>query len=119
MWLGEADPCETIEAIRADDPERTQLAALQENWEAVIGERRVTVKDVIEATLADQTKERIALGDALTAVAAPFARTGDKIDPMRLGKYLSKHAGRVIGGRTIVKGGLSVGNIHWQLEYRG
>ena len=118
MWLGEADPCETIEAARADDPERTQLAALLENWEAVIGERRVTAKEVIQATMGVQTEAMIALGDALVAVAASFVRAGDSIDPVRLGKYLGKHAGRVIDGRAIVKRGLSAGNSYWQLEYQ-
>ena len=109
-WLGEADPCETMDATRADDPRRAQLATLLVNWAAVIGERRITAKEVIAEAVGEPTQARIALGDALAAVAASFVRAGDKIDPMRLGKYLSKHAGQVIDGYAIVKDKVVGGN---------
>jgi phosphoenolpyruvate-protein kinase (PTS system EI component) len=118
MWLGEADPCETTETARADDPERAKLAALLEHWEAVISDRPVTAKEVIQATMGDQTEAKIALGDALKAVAVSFNKADDKYDAQRLGNYLAKHAGRVIGMLVIVKDKIVRGSQTWRLEYR-
>ena len=33
VWLGCADPCDTVESVRADDPQRSDLAAILAQWE--------------------------------------------------------------------------------------
>jgi hypothetical protein len=118
-WLGQADPCTLIEVSRAEDPDRNKLHALLEAWSAAIGEQRVTVKEVIAAAgIGRAENTATVLRDALKAVAAPFARTGDTVDPLRLGQYLGSHAGRVIDGLVIIREPKIHGKPTWRLEYR-
>jgi hypothetical protein len=118
-WLGEADPCETIDTTRSDDPERAQLASLLHHWSEVIGEQRVTTKEIIAATAgSDKVEARAALNDGLLSVAASFVRGGTAVDPRRLGVYLSKNAGRVIDGLLIVKDTVKHGDQLWRLDYQ-
>ena len=48
IWLGMADPCETIERARGQDPKLAQIRAVMEQWKVVIGPDRVSIKNVID-----------------------------------------------------------------------
>jgi hypothetical protein len=47
VWLGEADPCGSMEYVRSQDPKLDALSAVLTHWRAVIGTARVSVRDVI------------------------------------------------------------------------
>ena len=95
IWLGEADPCDTIEVIRAGNPERQKHEAVVLAWRDHFGLAVVvTVRDLIEAATLDpfalqrsSTSQR--LYDALLAVAGDHRRHGT-ISNDRLGRWLSK-----------------------------
>ncbi|MBM3083299.1 PriCT-2 domain-containing protein [Chelatococcus daeguensis] len=48
IWLGEADPCDTMEGMRGADPKLEALTTVLEQWREAIGMDRVTVREVIE-----------------------------------------------------------------------
>ena len=49
IWLGEADPCDTMEKVRQNDPKLGAVIAVISQWEEVIGyDKRVTTKDLID-----------------------------------------------------------------------
>jgi hypothetical protein len=48
VWLDEADPCDTIENIRAEDPRFNTLSAVLDQWHKVMGTDEATVKRVID-----------------------------------------------------------------------
>lgn len=56
IWLGEADPCETMEGMRGADPKLEALTAALEEWRSVIGTDSVTVREIIERAAAQQTQ---------------------------------------------------------------
>jgi hypothetical protein len=119
VWLGEADPCDTMEAVRAGDPEREQLAVVVHNWHEVLGDRRVTVKQIIaeaNKTVPGKREAREGLSDAFMGMAAIGAQHDRGIDPLRLAKYLSKMKGRTVDGHRIVQEGGSHGIRLWQLQ---
>jgi hypothetical protein len=120
IWLGEADPCDTMEAISQDDPEREQLGQMIQYWTAVLENWRVPVKELIEAADANLTEgdkeARKGLYDALAAVAGSPGQSGRPIDPKRLGTYLGRHVNRIVAGHRIVRAGKTGGVQYWRVE---
>jgi hypothetical protein len=48
LWLGQADPCLTIEATRKADPTLQKLEAVITQWHDVLGNRSLTTREVVE-----------------------------------------------------------------------
>jgi putative DNA primase/helicase len=130
IWLGEPDPCETMDRTRVDDTQRRALAEVIYWWEAVIGRDAVTARSAIE-----YANERIppATGidsngpwpyrnpefrDALMTVAA---ESGSRdISVKRLGKWLAGSGAKIIDGQRIVADrDDGHGTIRWKLETVG
>jgi putative DNA primase/helicase len=92
IWLGRADPVDTVATARLDDPELQQRGAVFAAWasELALGTGYLT-SDLIEAALANVNGVwiRPQLRGALIAVA-PSRVGGEPISPTRLGKWLSR-----------------------------
>jgi putative DNA primase/helicase len=119
VWLGEADPCETMEGMRGADPKLEALTAALEEWRSVIGTDRVTVREIIERAAAQQTQlfgkaEFVSpeFREALLRVAGE----GGAINGTRLGKWLSQHQNRVVAGHRIIAAGTTGNRARWQLD---
>lgn len=122
IWLGEADPCDTVEEVRALDPKLDALSSVVAQWRAVIGERRVTVRDVIAAATEGGMNamgrvdfRHADLREALLGVAGD----GGAISSKRLGKWLTAHMGRRCHGLQLVRAGIVSGIQTWRLEGEG
>ena len=100
-WLEYADPVDSQAAVRAIDPRGAELAAVLGQWDAVIGDRRVTSAQIIEAASAGNVELR----EALLAVAG----ASGAINTVRLGKWLHANKGRLIGGLRIESAGKAMG----------
>jgi hypothetical protein len=119
VWLGEADPCDTMERLRSQDPKLDALNAVVTQWRAVIGTDRVTVREVIERATrtgydGDMRPEfsHPDFREALLTVAGE----GGAINSWRLGKWLGAHKGRIVAGCKILQDGLNGGIMTWRLE---
>lgn len=107
VWAGGADPALSLETARAGDPEREVLRTLMWVWaEAFQGERT----SVADAILTSQSRPEFR--DALLAVAA---ERGD-VNARRLGRWMSKVAGRRLDGARFVQDGQRHGSALWRLE---
>ncbi len=121
IWLGCADPCDTMEKVRKADPQMALIKQVMGQWAKVIGQKKVTTGDL--NTLADEMVD-VSLGstakkhkypelrDALLAVAGEGAR----INGRRLGRWLSAHQGRVVNGYKFICPGIRGGQAVWVLE---
>jgi len=125
IWLGEADPCDTMEKIRKKDPKLGATIAVISQWVEVIGpKQRVTTKDLI-----DHATEKVNDGnyspypkqqefahpefrDALLIVAGD----GGAINSLKLGKWLAANQDRFVLGYKIVQEGERSGSKLWRLE---
>jgi len=119
IWLGEADPCETMESVRGADPRLEALTAAMEEWSRVIGTDRVTVREIIERATAQRAQMfgkpefvHPEFRESLLRVAGE----GGAINGMRLGKWLSQHQNRIIAGRRIMVEGSTGNRARWQME---
>lgn len=119
IWLGEADPCATMEQVRDADPRLEALTMVVEQWQAVLGERRVSVKEVIDAAVEQRQTGFIGrpefvhpdLREALLVVAGD----GGAISSRRLGKWLAGNQNRIVDGMKIVSDGILTGIARWRL----
>ena len=141
LWLDDADPCLTMEATRAADPERQKLEAVITHWRDVLGRRSLTARAAAEGAC---TTTRLDEGagptgsdrhvyvypefrNALLEIAA--GRRGeaglvDGISINRLGSWLRSNKNAVVsvsdGPKTcrcrIVDDGTSAGSGRWRLK---
>lgn len=88
LWLGMGDCRGDIDAMRADDPEKTELAEII----AAMPPGRFTVREIANIVATDQ-----AMRDTLES----FVGRGGVFSSKRFGRYLLRFAGTVIGGRWI------------------
>jgi hypothetical protein len=101
IWLGRSDPVETMEAARRDDPTLQAMEAVFTVLTHAIGfgeQNARTVAQIVDLaseTTTDFQERYSGLKEALRNVAGD--RSG-MIDHRELGKWLSRHKGRVAKG---------------------
>jgi putative DNA primase/helicase len=122
LWLGEEDPCSTMEKAREADGALKELANIIDHWERVptLLERRKTASELIAiASEEDRASDGSIVyryrefRDALMAVAS---KDGGGMNARRLGKWLLKSEKRISRGRRIVRDGAHAGITFWKLE---
>jgi hypothetical protein len=125
LWLDQADPVETMKEAREADPRLEELHAVLTNWAAILGDEKVTVRDVIDrATLQRSSGSFGAIGPHRTEYAhADFreallavAGQGGAINGKSLGKWLAANQGRIVDGLCIERGRLRSGILRWRLR---
>jgi len=102
VWLGCADPIETMEAARADDPELSKLSRVMLAWyDAVNSSARSAgdIKKLAERRGPDGDLENHELHLALFDVADD--RRG-AIGARQLGQFLARYKGRIFGDLKLV-----------------
>ena len=115
IWAGAADPCDTRIRIEQSDPEREQLEALLISWYQVYKDEEVLVSKMVQDVTSGETEEMEGLRDAIYSIA----REGNKINPTRLGKRISKWNERVSDGLRITRGSVKHRARYWRLEVVG
>jgi hypothetical protein len=109
LWLGQADPCDTTLRVQTEDPLLLSLATVMAQWRQNVGMRvEKTVQQVINCA--------INVNDfhvALLNVAQ--GRSGSMVSNERLGRWLRKNEGRVVGGLMLKCTGRSDGSPTWSL----
>jgi putative DNA primase/helicase len=112
IWLGEPDPCETMERTRKQDPRRRALADILYWWNAVIGRHEVTAKRVIEyAEEREQPQSKtdfnmppLRYPEFREAQMTVAAGKDGSVDPVRFGKWLGRNAMKFVDGLRIEPG---------------
>jgi putative DNA primase/helicase len=103
LWLGEADPVESMDAARVSDPARAAARELLERWRRVIGiGKAVSVRRIIGIANEDN-RNGLHRYPEFRSFLIEHAGTmrGDGIDPVRLGRWLQAEHGRVYDGLRI------------------
>lgn len=122
IWLGQADPCDTMEQLREADPKLEALMTVLEQWHSVVGFERVTVRELIEKATAQQQNYfgrndfiHPEFRESLLAVAGD----GGAVNGARLGKWIAANQNRIVHDRRIVSAGVSAGRQRWRVESLG
>ena len=110
IWLGEANPCATVDRIRLNDPERDELAAVLLQWKENLGLNRIhTVQDVINHAVNVPS-----FYTALMNVAA--SKTGGVVSNERLGRWLKRVQGKIVHGLRLSQESNTGGYPRWMLK---
>jgi hypothetical protein len=111
IWLGEADPCDTTEALQADDPQKAQLRTVYQQWWSHVGNELTTIAEVIKRAVqkkpamgADGKPIKDENDQVVTQFISPgfrqalldVAGDGPMINSQKLGKWLRAHLDRRI-----------------------
>jgi hypothetical protein len=109
VWLGRADPCETVAKVREDDPKRAALLAVLIQWKEAIGLNMVrTVREIINVA--------ITYPDFLAALLTVASnKSATVISNDRLGRWLKQNEGQIAAGLSLVRAGNTHGYPLWQL----
>jgi putative DNA primase/helicase len=108
LWLGYMDPHESVAAVRDNDPSRSLLIAVLEQWKRCLGVlSSYNIQQIIARAIPD-----IDFYNALMAVAAD---RGGGLSNRRLGIWLSKNEGKIVGNFKLIRAGLSYGYPLWQV----
>jgi len=110
--VGVDDPMHAVDRNWDADPETGKLTALMAAWAAVFSDAPKAVADVIrDGQFADAGRE--ALIDAIDEIAGE----GGRVNSRRLGRWLERHAGRIVDGRRFVRVPGRAGVARWRLEH--
>jgi putative DNA primase/helicase len=108
LWLDQADPCDSIKTVRENDPTRSQLDAVLQQWKQTLGTKSVfTVQRIIERAVVDP--------DLFAALAAVAASSQGMISNDRLGRWLNKNNGKIVGRLKLIRAGSTGGYPTWQV----
>ncbi len=100
VWLGQADPVETMNEARSDDPIAEALSTLLHTWHDALGVNWFSTGQAI-ARSQEQYFDRRAHPDFFQALNDVAEKRGD-LNGLRLAKYLSSHKGKIIDGLKFV-----------------
>jgi hypothetical protein len=110
IWLGRADPCDTVAEMREDDPKRAALLTIVLQWKEALGNASsYTMREIINVAV-----NRPDFYNALVTVAAA-GRASNLLSNERLGRWLKANEKKVAGGFSIVRTGAKDGYPLWRL----
>lgn len=112
LWLGMADPTESVFEAMAEDPDRDMLLRLLDAWLLVFGKTGAMVRDAMRRTASPNTNENSELRDVLLEVAGERG----EINPRKLGWWIRRHAGRIVDGKRIVRTEGNASAERWRVE---
>jgi putative DNA primase/helicase len=117
LWLGCADPVDSMELLREADPRRRELETAVSHWRDIIGFDKVTVADVIKIAT-DRPDENGAefLHPEFREALVNAAGMKGAINSRSLGNWLAKNAGKVVDGVRFEQNGLRHKVALWQLS---
>jgi hypothetical protein len=110
LWLGLADPTESVFEAMAEDPDRETLDRLLTGWQAAFGGTAAMVRDAIRVS---------AFGDEhaeLREVLNDIAEQRGEINRRKLGWWIKRHAGRIVNDRRFVRASGNGSAELWKVE---
>ncbi len=125
IWLGMEDPVDSIRALEAADPERTQLRAMLQATRDVMATRDFKAADLIATATKRASGQRDFGGSSAVsesdqaqlqeALQAVCERNGD-LSVKALGRWLTRMQGRIEGGQRFVHSHMVKGSFNWKVD---
>jgi putative DNA primase/helicase len=121
VWLGCADPVESIATARRADPVRQERGHVFEAWRDELGTGIAwTVPEIIEKASArselDGAYVRPSLAAQMSAIAQKQGVRDYLLEPRRLGKWLAKQENTVAGGLKLTVDRADLRRVRYRLD---
>jgi hypothetical protein len=112
LWMAKPDPAASVFAAMIDDPERETVGQLLATLQAQFGSAPVMVKEMVKRAYDVSKPNAHELLEVLQDI------TGDRHTPnvKKLGQWIKRHAGQVVGGLKLVKSPIVRNAVVWQVE---
>jgi hypothetical protein len=110
LWLGCADPTESVRVAMSNDPDKELLGRLLETWFRLFGKRPTMLREVIQKTEFPDGDDE--LSEVVTEIASVRGVLNNKI----FAWWIRKHAGRIVNGHRLTHGEGSRGVVSWQVQ---
>jgi hypothetical protein len=107
-WLGLPDPAESLFGGMDTDPDRETLGRFLTAWRAKFGSAPTAIRTLAEHVDTFSQSE-------LHEIVMEIADERGKINRRRLGKWISRHQGRIVDGLKFARAGQSGGAECWQV----
>ncbi|WGS83809.1 hypothetical protein [Methylomonas sp. UP202] len=111
LWLGCTDPVASVFEAMAEDPDRETLARLLSAWQAVFGNTAAMIREAIN-------KSNLAFEDhqELREVLDDIASERGEINRRKLGRWIKRHAGRIVDGKRFLRAPGNSSSERWRVE---
>jgi hypothetical protein len=109
LWLGLADPTAAVFEAMDEDPDRETLDRLLTGWESAFGRTAAMVRDAIRVAEFGEPAE-------LLEVLHDIADERGQLNRRRLGRWIKRHAGRIVDGRRFVRASVNRSAESWRVE---
>ncbi len=110
IWLDQADPCRGAERLTLAGGSYGQLRAVLPAWQDCFQSRPMAVREVIEGVSTSFNPAMMALRDTLAEVAQDGAAG---LNTRKLGNWLGKQQGKIIGGLKFTPATMQRGIARW------
>lgn len=111
LWLGCADPTISVFEAMAEDPDRETLGRLLTAWQSAFGRHPAMVRDAVNQGFA-YPHDHVELREVLRDIAEERG----EINRRKLGRWIKRHAGRIVDGRRFVRASGNRSAEAWQVE---
>jgi hypothetical protein len=111
LWLGCDDPTLSVFEALSEDPDRETLGRLLTAWQATFDRSPAMVRDAVNKAYDFHGKNT-----ELKEVLHDIADERGEINRRRLGWWIKRHAGQVVGGLRFVRDGGSSPAEKWRVE---
>jgi hypothetical protein len=108
LWLGLPDPATRIFEQLAQDPDREALGRMLNLWATSFGTSPTMVREAIQYSVFNS--------DDLREILMEVAEHRGEINARRLGKWLSRHQGRIVDGRRFERASGTTSAERWQAK---
>ena len=105
LWLSLPDPAERVFALLAQDPDRETLGRLLHAWHAEFGEPPTMIREAV-----------IACEPGMDEILREIAEDRQQINRRRLGRWISRHQGRIVDGLRFERASGTTSAERWQAK---
>jgi len=109
LWLGHPDPATSVFEQLAQDPDRETLGRLLHAWHEAFGTSPAPIREIIKKSGSFDA------GDLLELLRE-IAELRGEVNATRLGKWVTRHQGRIVDGMRFEKAGGTTNVVRWQVK---
>lgn len=110
LWLGLPDPAACVFEQLAQDPDREALGRLQHAWHAEFGNTPTMIREAV-----DKASTGFIRGE-LSEAMRDIAEDRGEINRKRMGRFLSRHQGRIVDGLKFEKASGTTSAERWHVK---
>lgn len=112
LWLGLSDPAQSVFESMAVDPDTEQLGRFMQAWKNAFGSKPTMVRDLVKyASRLSSEPDKVELHDVISEIADERG----EINKKRLGRWIERHAGRLVDGMRFVKAPKTRNVVEWRV----